>query len=229
VPTNLPDQNWTIPAGPDLANNPLAFNDFAADVQLTVVLRYPNVATRDAFNGGRVAGDISFTTGDTWYSRWTGTKWLPIVPLQAVKTATQTVNNSIALVNDTELTITTPATNAIASTWIIEGGFLYTSSQVADFKLAFAGVNVVSFNYAPVALATTAVATSGDVITQGTGTLGTAIPIGGSGGTAGIAVMGRIITSGAAATLTAQWAQNTLEASNTQMLAGSWLRLTAAS
>lgn len=229
MPTNLPDQNWTVPSLADLANNPLAFTDFAADVQATVVLRYPNAATRDAFNGGRVAGDISFTTGDTWYSRWTGTKWLPIVPLQAVKTLTQTVNNSTALVNDTELAITTPATNAVASTWIIEGGLLYSSSTVADFKLAFAGVNVTSFNYGPIALATSAGGTTGDVTTQGTGTLGTAIAIGGSGGTAAIGVMGRIITNGAAATLTAQWAQNTLEASNTQVLAGSWLRLTAAS
>lgn len=225
MPTNLPDQNWTIPAGPDLANNPLAFNDFAADVLDTVILRYPNIATRDAFNGGRAAGDVSFVTGDTWYSRWTGVKWLPFTPLQAVKTSTQTVNNSTALVNDTELFINFPATNAVASTFLLEGFLAYSSSTVADFKLAFAGTNVTAFNYAPIALATTAAGTSGDVITQDTTALATAIQIGGSGGMAGIILGGRIVTNGSAGTLTAQWAQNTLEASNTQVFAGSWLRL----
>jgi hypothetical protein len=218
-----------VPAGADLADNPLAFTDFAADVLATVVLRYPNVATRDAFNAGRVAGDISFTTGDTWYSRWTGTKWLPVTPLQVYKSATQTVNNSTALVNDAELVVAFPATNAISTRWGFEAFVSYSSSTVADFKAAFAGTNVTGLNYAPIALATSAGGTTGDVITQGTTALGTAIQIGGSGGMAVALLTGSIVSNGSAGTLTLQWAQNTLEVSNTQVFLGSWLRLTAIS
>jgi len=119
MPTNLPDQNWTVPAGPDPADAPLGFTDFAGDVVQNVILRYPNTATRDAFNGSRVAGDISFVTGRTWYDRWTGTKWLPCTTISSLKTVNQTVNNSTTFVNATGLVLR------------------YTSSVNADIKFTF--------------------------------------------------------------------------------------------
>lgn len=224
MPTNLPDQGWTIPAPADLANNPLAFTDFAADVQATVVLRYPNTATRDAFNGGRVAGDISFTTGNTWYDRWTGTKWLPIMPLTTILAAPQIVNNSTAFVA-TALSITLPA---ISATWTIEAWLYHASSTTADIKFTFAapggGATLV---WGQVGLATTATTNTGDMTNDASGTPTTAISAAGIGTADFINTLltGQITTVGVASTVQVQFAQNTLDATNTTLFTNSWLRL----
>lgn len=226
MPTNLPDQNWTIPAGADLADNPLAFNDFAADVVQTVVLRYPNTATRDAFNGSRVAGDLSCTAGRTWYDRWTGTAWKALTPIQVFKSVAQTVNNSTVLVNDAQLVINFPSVTG-GATYLIEGFISYTSNATADFKIGVAASpNITAIDFAPAGLATTAAGTIGDlnapVVSGGTPAFGGAVVA------AGIVINGRFNNStGVGDALQLQWAQNTADPSNTTVNTGSWLRITA--
>lgn len=227
MPVNLPDQNWTVPTGTDLANNPLAFTDFAADVMGTVVLRYPNTATRDAFNGSRIAGDISFTTGSTWYDRWTGSKWIPCTPISAFKTAAQTVNNSTALVNDTALFVTLPAIN---TNYAIECYIAYNSTIVADIKFdfAFTGTTTQTTFAGPAGATTIAAGGVGDGNWDAS-PFGTVLQVGGAAGPAGCLLTGGILVSGTAGVLTLRWAQNTLDATNTQVQEGSWLKVSAMS
>lgn len=221
MPTNLPDQNWTVPAGADLADNPFAFTDFAADVLRTVVLRYPNTATRNAFNGSRVAGDISFVTGRSWYDRWNGATWVPVTPIQAFKMADQTVNNTVTLVNDTELSVPLPTDNI---RYLYRCGVRYNSNTIADIKLAFAlPAGAVATIYGPgIDLATaspTALSNFADVVTPGT------FASGGTGSNVAITLNGGIQVAGTTGNFTLQFAQNTLNASNTSVLAFSFLQV----
>lgn len=227
MPTNLPDQNWTIPALADLADNPLAFNDFAADVLATVVLRYPNTATRDAFNGGRVAGDLSFTAGNTWYDRWTGAKWIPVTNIAVIKTADQTQNNTTALINDTQLVVSLPTAN---TAYTIEAFIRYSSSTTADIKYSFVGPAGSGGNWMPLGLATGAT-NPGDGIFSASSAVGSSLANGGNGvGTLlGTVINGRITTAAATGTLQFQWAQNSLDPTDTVVHQGSWLRVVAIS
>lgn len=219
------DQGIVIPVGGDPANNPSTFVSFVARVESGLVLRYTSNADRTARNPTPTTGQLSFVAGNTWYDRWTGSKWLPVTPLRARKAVNQTINNSTTLTNDVGLAITFPA---VIGNWQFTGWLLYTSSTVADIKVAFAAdAAITGYGFSPVGLATGAAGTTGDVITQGTTALGTAIAVGGSGGTSAITLSGRISTSGAAGTLQFQWAQNTLEVSNTVVLGGAWLQLEA--
>lgn len=223
--TTTTDQQITIPVGGDPADNPQAFIDMIAGVESRLVLRYTSDADRTARNPAPTTNQWSIVAGNTWYDRWTGAKWIPVTPLRARKAVTQTINNSTTLTNDTGLAIPFPA---VAANWLFTGWLLYSSSTVADIKFAFAAdAAITGYGFSPVGLATSAGGTTGDVITQGTAALGTAIAVGGSGGTSGALLNGRITTSGVAGTLQLQWAQNTLEVSNTQVLAGAWLQLEA--
>jgi len=225
MPANTTNQQITLPIGTDPADGPQSFIDQTADIENRLVQRYTSDADRAARNPAPNTGELSIVTGNTWYDRYTGAVWLPVTPLQVRKAATQTINNSTTLTNDTALLIPFPA---VAANWGFEGWIGYISTTVADIKFAFAAdAAITGYTFAPVALATSAGGTSGDVITQGTTALGTAIACGGSGGTAGALINGSITTSGVAGTLQLQWAQNTLEATNTQVLLRSWLRLFA--
>lgn len=222
---NTTNQQITYPVGTDLADNPTAFLDMLADVENRLVQRYTSDADRTARNPAPTIGELSFVAGGTWYDRWTGTKWLPVTTLKVMKTATQTVNNSTALVNDTELFIAFPATGGVSTRWSIEGWIAYTSTIVADFQVTFAAhANITGREYTFTGLATTATGTTGDFTAQRV--TGSAA-LGGAGAAAGIGINGFFSSNGLAGTLQLQWAQNTLEATNTQVFSGSWLKVTA--
>lgn len=227
MPTNTTNQQLTVPIGTDLADNPLAFVDYSADVENRLVQRYTSVADRTARNPAPNIGELSFVAGSTWYDRWTGVKWLPITPLQTILTAQQQVNNSTAFVNVTQGVITLPA---ITATWALEGWLYHASSTVADIKFTFAAPGGgASIAWGLTGLATTATTSTGDMTNDATGTAGTAIAFGGIGVADFIntVLLGTVTTVGAAATIQLQFAQNTLEVSNTTLFTGSWLRATA--
>lgn len=227
MPTNTTNQQITIPIGTDAADGPQAFIDQTADLETRLVQRFISDADRTARNPAPTTGELSIVTTNTWYDRWTGSRWLPVTPIQVRKSATQTVNNSTVLVNDATLVLPIPA---VVAQWAIEAWIFYTSNTTADFKCTFAAdAAITSFGFSPFALATGAAGVTGDCTVQGSTVLGTAIAIGGAGASAGITLGGRIASSGVAGVLQFQWAQNTADASNTQVLVGSWLRLTAIS
>src|SRR5688572_10942738 len=177
MPANTANQQITLPIGTDPADGPQAFLDQTVDIENRLVQRYTSDADRTARNPAPNTGELSIVAGNTWYDRYTGAVWLPVTPLQARKAATQTVNNSTVLVNDVGLAITFPP---VAANWGFEGWVFYQSTTVADIKFAFAAdAAITAYTFTPLALATTAAGTTGDIITQSTSTLGTAIPCGG--------------------------------------------------
>lgn len=225
MPTNLPDQNWTIPAGADLADNPLAFTDYSADLLNGVILRYPNVATRDAFNGSRLPGQVSFTTGQTWYDRWTGTKWIPCTSIKVAKTGNQVVNNSTVLVNDTQLVAPLPAANTY---YLVSIPIRYTSSTTADIKFSLTlPAGATGFIGGP-GLTTAAAGQTGDADFEAV-TIPAVRPYGGAGGaTFTLTVLqATILTAGTTGNCQLQWAQNTLDATNTTVFAQSMMKIEA--
>jgi hypothetical protein len=225
MPANTTNQQITLPIGTDPADGPQAFIDQTADLETRLVQRFTTDADRAARNPTPATGELSIVAGNTWYDRYTGAIWLPATDIKVRKSATQTVNNSIALVNDTALLINFPA---VAASWGFEGTIFYTSTTVADIQFAFAAdAAITAYTFFPVGLATTATGVTGDATFQVTTVLGTGRAVGGASTNAGCLLNGRITTSGVAGVLQLMWAQNTLEATNTQVLAGSWLRLTA--
>lgn len=230
MPIIDPDQGIDLVDLADLANNQAAFANFwagtAGGVKSRVILRYPSRAARAAQHPTPLTNEMSIIDGETWYERWTGTKWLPATPIQAFKTASETVNNSTALQNDNELLVPIPA---VAANWRIEGVIYYASTTVADLKATFAvngGISSLLFGLQ--GLATGSAGVTGDT-NWDSQVPGVAIAIGGTGGTISATISGGMISTGVAGTLQFQWAQNTAEATNTQISSRSWLSLTGIS
>lgn len=227
MPFNTANQQITLPIGTDAADGPQAFVDQTADLETRLVQRFTSFADRTARNPAPTLGELSIVTSNTWFDRWTGAVWLPVTPIKVVKSASQTVNNSTALVNDTALVITFPP---VAASWGFEATIFYTSTTVADIQFAFAAdAAITSYSFFPVGLATGAAGVTGDATFQMTTVLGTGRAVGGASTNTGCILKGRIVTSGAAGNLQLMWAQNTMEATNTQVLAGSHLYLEAIS
>jgi hypothetical protein len=227
MPMNTPNQQITLPIGADILDGPLAFADQTADLETRLVQRYTSDADRTARNPAPTLGELSIVTTNAHYDRWTGSKWLPATPLQAILTAPQIVNNSTAFVNVTQAVITLPA---ITATWALEGWLYHASSTTADIKFTFlAPGGGASIAWGLTGLATTAATSTGDMTNDATGTGGTSIAFGGIGTADFIntVVLGTLSTVGAAATIQLQFAQNTLDATNTTLFTGSWIRATA--
>lgn len=230
MPANTTNQQITYPIGTDLADNPLAFTDMLADVENRLVQRYTSVADRTARNPAPNTGEISFISGTTWYERYTGSKWIACTDIQVFKTAAETVNNSTALQNDNELLLPIPA---VVANWTIEAVLFYSSSTTADIKVTFAanaGIASLSFGFQGLAVGTAAATVTGDT-NWDSQSAGTAIPTAGInvGSTITGSIIGGFISTGVAGTLQLQWAQNALDATNTQVSPRSWLRMTAVS
>lgn len=227
MPMNTPNQQITLPVGTDILDGPLAFADQTADLETRLVQRYTSVADRTARNPAPTTGELSIVTANTFYDRWTGTKWLPITPIQAVMTAQQLVNNSTVFVNVTQLVITMPP---IAATWALECWLYHASSTTADIKFTFPAVGGGgSMSWGLMGLATTAPTSTGDMTNDATGTAGTSVAFAGIGTADFIhtLITGQVTTTGGASTVQLQFAQNLADPTNTTLFTGSWMRVTA--
>lgn len=145
----------------------------------------------------------------------TAAKAEAIVPRIALKTAAQTVNNSTTLVSDSQLAVTVAANTS----YVFTARLLYTSSTTPDIKFGFAYPLLATATYTLYGIASGGATLAGFHQTEtSVGAL--------EGGTAIAATMTGTWTIGAnAGTVQLQWAQNTANASNTQVLTGSFLRL----
>ena len=119
---------------------------------------------------------------------------------------------------------------AINTNYAIEAYINYNSTTVADIKFdfAFTGTTTSTTFAGPAGATTIAAGGIGDG-NWDSSPFGTVLQVGGATGPAGCALTGGILVSGTAGVLTLRWAQNTLEASNTQVLEGSWLTVRAIS
>lgn len=212
MPTNTTNQQITLPIGTDSADNPLAFLDQVADYEGRLVQRYTNLADRTARNPAPVQGELSILDTSTWYDRYTGSKWLPVTPIQVYKTATQNVINSVALVNDAELFVPLPAAN---SSYAVELVIYYVASTTGDAKFTLTMPAGATATLGGVVLAVTAGGSTGDGTWGAIGlpSVGVISAGGAGGGAALVACMqGTVLTAGTTGNLQLQWAQNTLDA-----------------
>lgn len=134
-----------------------------------------------------------------------------------VKTADQTVNNSATLVDDNELVQALRAN----STYKFEIWVLYESGTTPDFKLGFtlpAGATLAyAYHGFDTSLSQTFFGTT-TIPSSGTG-------FGGNATTAPVRMFGSLVTAGTAGNFQVKFAQQTANASNTILKAGSYLSL----
>lgn len=212
MPTNTTNQQITLPIGTDAANNPLAFTDQVADYENRLVQRYTNLADRTARNAAPNQGELSILNTSTWYDRYTGSKWIPVTPIQVYKTTTQNVPNSVTLTNDAELVLPLPAANTV---YAVEAVIVYVASTTGDIKLSFTMPAGATATLGGLVLATTAAGGTGDITVGAVALPGVGVISAGGAG-AGAAVIGRleatVLVAGTTGNLQLQWAQNTLDA-----------------
>lgn len=142
--------------------------------------------------------------------------WLKNVLLPtAHKEADETVNNNTGLQDDDDLVVTLEANKYYAFELWLE----FNSTAVADIKFAFtipAGATVewghLRYTGASLVLA----------LISGTGT---SSPADGAGADSNVYIRGFVYTAAAAGDLQLQWAQQVLEATDTKVLEGSWLKV----
>lgn len=221
MPANTTNQQITYPIGTDLADNPLAFTDMLADAENRLAQRYTSAIDRAARNPAPNTGEISWIAGNSWYERYTGAKWIPFTSIQAVKTANQIVNNSTAFVNDAALAVTAPAASTV---YAFEATIGYLSTTVADIKFQLSVPVGAAYNITGAGLATGAAGVTGDMNAAWSSTT---LAFGGGGADTAVMLSGLVSVAATTGTVTLQWAQNTLEATNTTVYARSWIRLLA--
>lgn len=141
-----------------------------------------------------------------------------------LKTADETVNTSAALQNDDVLVLPVAA----SSKYLVDAFIIYDSNTTADFKCAWVGPSGATMNWTVNGLAVASTAVSGSVVLANAAIADAgAQSIGGAGaGTQVVAHIAGILTvSTTAGTLQFRWAQATSDASDTKVIAGSYLRL----
>lgn len=228
MPTNTPDQQITIPIGTDAANNPQAFIDQIADVETRLVLKYTNVADRTARHTAPQEGDLTGLATENRYDAYDGANYISLASrsyhFYARRTADGTpVNNSTVLVSDPVLT----GSLTTGGTYQWEAGIFYDSGTTGDVKFAFTTPTFAAGNmrWMGMGLATTATTNEGDVRIATVNASGTATQFGGIGvGSIIFARLEGFITATSTANLQLQMAQNAVEAVNTTIRTGSYLR-----
>lgn len=139
--------------------------------------------------------------------------------LSAVKTASQIVNNSVTLVNDTVLFM-----NVVANaTYILLGTVSYASPTAADIKFNWTFPVGATISYTGIAPGTAATAADGPVVM--TSSSAAQFIRGGTATSIGMQIQGMLTTGANAGTLRLQFAQNTATVGDTTVFAGSNLML----
>ena len=150
-------------------------------------------------------------------------KWASILSFLGygvIKAANETVNNSTTLQADDELLLTF-SRNCIH---VVRASIIHNSNSTADFKFRF---NETTGSVgATAAFDVIAIPAGGAGLTIQSGTVGTVFTGEGAGADRAMVVQGWISLGGTNnGTLKVEWAQNTADASNTQVKANSWLEL----
>lgn len=226
--TVTPDQGITIPQGADLADVVAALVNAVANLETRANLRYLSVADRTARHAVLTEGESSDVAAEDWADSVNGAGvWISrtargyraIKVLNADATAINNGTTGAAFVNDPTLFCPLEAVGSFA----FGGRLFYDTPAAADMKMTF------TWPGAPTAsrwgatgrdIATTTNISQSVIIASGG-----AAPFGGLGvGTpAWVNFEGYIRNTGAAGNLQLQYAQNTADAGNFTVRAGSLL------
>lgn len=222
--TTTSNQGLTIQQGTDSANEPGAQVSLLAGAENRLVQRYLSIADRTARNGAPNEGEISHLADVDRTEVFDGVNWVSLSRranwfLGMRTTDAAAINNSTTLVSDAVMTVALPA----AGTFMLDGTLYYDSSTVADVKVAIAwpggasgksmytGADPSTTTNFKVGV-TTSSASSFSFGGFGVGTI------------AALKFEGFVVASGAG-NLVVQYAQNTLDATNTTIRSGSFLRV----
>lgn len=227
--TTTPNQGITIQVGTDPANLPGAQSAQLGNEENRLVQRYLDEADRTARNGAPNEGELSHLAAEDRAEVFNSLAWVSLRTrshYHYVRRSTNAaaINNSTTLVNDSVFATVLPAVTGVFK-W--RDVIYYSSSQIADYKVAYTfGAGTVIWGGS--GLSTTATATVGDVQVAVATTSGTAIAYGGAavGTRLLLTIEGEIALAGVGTTLQLQYAQNTLDATNTiPAYAGSYREL----
>jgi hypothetical protein len=214
MPTVTPDQGLSLPAGPDIANNPAAFSNFVASVEPRLTRLYTDTADRVARQLVVAENELSALGTENRVEVYDGTNNISLhtranflttrVAASQVLTASSTV-----LQNITNMVATLPT----AGIFQFRGRIFYEASTTADIKFAWTIPAGASMRWGINALGPGG---TNPIYTTIIGS-GTAISVGALGaGTVLMAMFDAEVTmGGTAGNLQLQGAQNTSDASVT--------------
>lgn len=215
--TNTPNQGIVQQQGTDLANLPGAQTAWLGGEENRLAQRYLNEADRTARNPTPNEGEISYLIAEDREEIFNGAAWISLYTRSVFAVARRitdaaAINASTVLVSDATLTTALPAVNGI---FRFRDTIVYSSSQAADYKIAYLFPGTGWWGGA--GLATGATATTGDAQFAVTTVSGTSNPYGGAavGTRLMIIVDGEITVAGVGGNLVLQYAQQTSDATNT--------------
>jgi hypothetical protein len=227
MPVNTTDQQITLPVDGDAADVPQSFLDQTADIESRLLKRYADATDRDTRNPTPNNGEMCFlSSANQWMRRHLGV-WVPDPFQSAIRKASEVlvVNNSTAFVLDGELFL--PLTpNTFMN---FEAALFWDSGATADIKFDWSlvsGAGATMPVWGILGPDVGAAAGVGNVNTVAATAFGTTIARGGGGiGTIISAKMfGTVVVGANSGVLFLRWAQNALEAVNTRLKAGSWVK-----
>lgn len=215
----IPSTNQGIPLqqGSDPANLPGAQVSWNSVMENRLVQRYLSEADRTARNPAPNENELSALAAEDRVSVFNGVNWVSLYGrslFQFVRRTTDAaaINNNTGLQNDATLVTVLPAVTGIFK-W--RDVIVYSSSQIADYKIAYTWPGTAWWGGQGVAIGATG--TTGDGQFAVTTVSGTSAAYGGAAvGTRLIVIVdGEVTLSGAGGNLQLQYAQQTLDATNT--------------
>lgn len=216
----IPSTNQGIPLQQpaDPSNLPGAQVAWDGVMENRLVQRYLNEADRLVRNPAPNTGEVAYLIAEARQETFNGVNWVSSFGpslFQRVRRTTDAaaINNSVALVNDPTLVTTLPGVTGIFR-W--RDTIVYSSSQIADYKIAYTFPGTAWWG-STAGIAVGATGTTGDTQVAVTTVSGTSSPFGGAAvGTRTLVVLeGEVTLVGAGGTLQLQYAQQTLDATNT--------------
>lgn len=215
--TSTPNQGIVQQTGTDPANLPGAQTAWLGGEENRLAQRYLNEADRTARNPTPNEGEISYLIAEDREEIFNGAAWISLYSrslFQQVRRTTDAaaINASTVLVSDATITTTLPPVTGIFR-W--RDVIVYSSSQAADYKIAYTFPGTAWWGGTGVA--TGATATTGDGQFAVTTVSGTSVAYGGAAvGTRLIVVVeGEVTLVGAGGSLVLQYGQQTSDATNT--------------
>ena len=226
MPTVTPDQGLSLPLGPDAADNPVAFNNFVAGVEVRLMRNYTDLADRTARMAVLAENDMSTLDTENRAEIYNGAAHVSL-HTRAVFLTTRVAADQIltasntTLQNVTSMVATLPGTAGAIFRW--RSAIFYDASTAADIKFAYTIPAAATMRWGLNALTvggtnpgyTTATASAAALAAGGLGVA-----------TVNYAIIDGEITMGATGgNLQMQAAQNTSDASVTTIFTRSYLEI----
>lgn len=224
MPAVTPDQGLSLPIDADVADNPVAFNNFVAGVEPRLVRLYTNEADRTARQLVVAENEISGLATENRLDIYNGTTNISLYPRTMFATSRIAVDqvltaSSTVLQNVTNMAVALPGTVGAIFSW--RSHIFYDATTVADMKFAYTIPAGATMRWGINALGPGG---TNPIYTAITGS-GTATSVGalGIGSVLYAIISGEVTMAAAAGNLQLQAAQNTSEASVTTVFARSYM------